>query len=261
MAIKKTFCLCMITFTIALHENTIFTQRKTDSLFQEIEKSTNLLASNSSFAIERDTSEMSFFSFEGGRVVPYYRKFVNTEDSKTSTAYVCENNNIVLSIPDYGQDAIYSWKGPAGFTSLSQQIRLEKITPFHAGFYNFTVKKNGSTIIGKIKLMVKEKPKAKAIGGQFCFGEPVQLKSTDAGIGVTYRWTLPPTDFTSNSPETIIKNLTVGQYTYYLSVVKNGCKSIDTAKVEVKNTPGTIANYAKIKVGQTAKLEAHDTGN
>jgi hypothetical protein len=261
MAIKKTFCLCMITFTIALHENTIFTQRKTDSLFQEIEKSTNLLASNSNFAIERDTSEMSFFSFEGGRVVPYYRKFVNTEDSKTSTAYVCENNNIVLSIPDYGQDAIYSWKGPAGFTSLSQQIRLEKITPFHAGFYNFTVKKNGSTIIGKIKLMVKEKPKVKAIGGQFCFGEPVQLKSTDAGIGVTYRWILPPTDFTSNSPETIIKNLTVGQYTYYLSVVKNGCKSIDTAKVEVKNTPVTIANYAKIKVGQTAKLEAHDTGN
>jgi hypothetical protein len=109
--------------------------------------------------------------------------------------------------------------------------------------------------------MVKEKPKAIAIGGQFCFGEPVKLKSVDADIGVTYRWTLPPTDFTSNSPETTIKDLTVGQYTYYLSVIKNGCKSIDTAKVEVKNISGSITNHAKIKVGQTAKLEVHDTEN
>jgi hypothetical protein len=127
----------MITFTIALHENTIFTQRKTDSFFQEIENPTNLLASNSSFAIEKDTSEILFFSFEKGEAVPFYRKFVNTEDSKTSTAYVCENNNIVLSTPDFGQDAIYSWKGPAGFTSLSQQIILEKITPFSGWFLQF----------------------------------------------------------------------------------------------------------------------------
>ena len=240
MAIKKTFYLGMITFTIALHKNTLFAQRKTNSFFNEIEKPTNLLASNSSFVINKDTSEMSFFSFEGGRAVPYYRIFVNTEDSKTSTTYVCENNNIVLSTPDFGQDATYSWKGSAGFSSRSQQIRIENITSFQAGFYNFIIKKNGSTTIGKIKLMVKEKPKAIAIGGQFCLGEPVKLKSADAGIGVIYRWTLPPTDFTSNSPETTIKNLTVGHYTYYLSVDKNGCKSIDTAKVEIKNISVTI---------------------
>ncbi len=261
MAIKKTFCLCMITFTIALHETTLYAQRITEPFFKEIERPTTLLASNSDWVMEKDTSEISFFSFEEGRAVPYYRKFVNTEDSKTSTVYVCENNSIVLSTPDFGQDAIYSWKGPAGFSSLSQQIRLEKITPFQAGFYNFTIKKNGSTTIGKVKLMVKERPKAIALGGQFCLGEPVKLTSADAGIGVTYRWTLPPTDFASYTPELTVENLAVGHYTYYLSVAKNGCKSVDTARVEVKNIPVAIANNATIRVGQTAKLEAHDAGN
>lgn len=251
----------MITFIIALHEINIFAQIKTAYFYNEIEKPINLFASNSSFVFRSDTSETMFFSFEEGRELAYNRKYVNTEDSKTSTVYVCENNNIDLSTPDFGQDAIYSWKGPAGFSSLSRQIKLNKIAPFQAGFYNFTIKKNGSTIIGKIKLMVKEKPKAIAIGGQFCFGEPVILKSVDAGIGVTYHWTLPPTDFTSNTPETIVENLTVGNYIYFLSVAKNGCKSIDTAKVEVKSIPVPIGNNSKIIVGQMANLAAHDTTN
>jgi len=261
MAIKKTFCLCMITFTIALHEITIFAQIKSAYFYNEIEKPLNLFASNSSFVFRTDTSETMFFSFEEGRELAYNRKYVITEDSKTSTVYVCENNNIELSTPDFGQDAIYAWKGPAGFSSLSRQIRLDKIEPFQAGFYNFTIKKNGSTIIGKIKLMVKEKPKAIAIGGQFCFGEPVILKAVDAEIGVTLRWTLPPTDFTSNTPETTVENLTVGSYIYFLSVAKNGCKSIDTAKVEVKHIPAPISNNAKSIVRQMAKLEANETSN
>lgn len=259
MAIKKNIFLCLITFTIALHETTLYAQNRS-LLLKKLERPTDLLAMNTTVA-EADTSELSFFSFEEGRAVPYHRKYVNTEDSKTSTVYVCENNSIVLSTPDFGQDAIYSWKGPAGFTSLSQQIRLEKITPFQAGFYNFTIKKNGSTTIGKIKLMVKERPKAIATGGRFCFGEPVKLASAEAGIGVTYRWTLPPTDFAAYTPEVSVEHLAIGNYTYYLSVSKNGCKSVDTAKVEVRQIPVAIANNATIKVGQTAKLEAHDAGN
>lgn len=259
MAIKKTFCLCIIIFTLVLYESRLFAQKKPEVFFKEIEKPNRLLASNSIVAKE-DTSELSFFSFEEGRAVAYHKKIVNTEDSKTSTAYVCENNSIVLSTPDFGPDAIYSWKGPAGFSALSQQIRLEKITPFQAGFYNFTIKNNGSTTIGKVKLMVKERPKAIAVGGQYCMGDPVKLSAADAGVGVSYRWTLPPTDFAAYTPEIDLENLSAGHYTYYLSVAKNGCKSIDTAKVEIKTVPVAIANNANIRVGQTAKLEAHDAG-
>ena len=259
MAVNKTIFLCLITFTIALHETTLYAQKNT-LLLKTIAKPDELFALNSS-VMEQDTSELSFFSYEEGKAVPYHRKFVNTEDSKTSTVYVCENNSIVLSTPDFGQDAIYSWKGPAGFASLSQQIRLEKITPFQAGFYNFTIRKNGSTTIGKIKLMVKERPKAIASGGSFCFGESVKLMAAEAGLGVTYRWTLPPTDFAAYTPDIAVENLALGNYTYYLSVAKNGCKSMDTAKVEIRQVPVAIANNATIKVGQTAQLEAHDAGN
>jgi Ig-like domain CHU_C associated len=259
MAIKKNIFLCLITFIIALHETTLYAQNS-HLLLQKLNRPNELLAMNNP-VMEVDTSELAFFSFEEGRAVPYRRKFVNTEDSKTSTVYVCENNSVVLSTPDFGQDAIYSWKGPAGFSSLSQQIRLEKITPFQAGFYNFTIRKNGSTTIGKIKVMVKERPKAIATGGRFCVGEAVKLTTAEAGVGVTYRWTLPPTDFTAYTPEVSVENLAVGNYTYYLSVSKNGCKSVDTAKVEVRQLPVAIANNASIKVGQTATLEAHDAGN
>ena len=249
----------MITFTIALYENILYAQKKNNLLINEIEKPTEFFASNYT-VMEQDTTELSFFSFDENREVPYIRKFVNTEDSKTSTVYVCENNSIVLSTPDFGHDAIYSWKGPSGFSALSQQIRLEKITPFQAGFYNFTIKRNGSTTIGKIKLMVKERPKAIAVGGQYCYGETIKLSAVEAGNGVVYRWTLPPSDFSAYTPEITVDNLSIGYYTYYLSVSKNGCKSIDTAKVVVKNIPIAIANNASIKVGQTAQLEAHDAG-
>ncbi len=258
MAVKKNIFLCLITFTLVLHETLLYAQN--NSLLLKKTHNTELLAFNDA-VIVADTSELAFFSFEEGKAVPYRRKYVNTEDSRTSTTYVCENNSIVLSAPDFGQDALYSWKGPAGFSALSQQIRLEKITPFQAGFYNFTIRKNGSTTIGKIKLMVKERPKAIATGGRFCFGEPVKLTSAEAGIGVNYRWTLPPTDFAAYTPEITVENLAIGNYTYYLSVSKNGCKSIDTAKVEIRQIPVAIANNASIKVGQTAKLEAHDAGN
>ena len=258
MAIKKTIFLCLITFTITLHQTLLYAQNSSFVL-NKIAKPTDLLALND-LLMEQDTSELAFFSFEEGKAVPYHRKFVNTEDSKTSTVYVCENNSVVLSTPDFGEDAIYLWKGPSGFSSLSQRIRLEKITPFQAGFYNFTIKKNGSTTIGKIKLMVKERPKAIATGGRFCFGESAKLMAAEAGAGIIYRWTLPPTDFAAYTPEISVENLAVGSHTYYLSVAKNGCKSVDTAKVEIRQIPVAIANNASIKIGQTAKLEAHDAG-
>jgi hypothetical protein len=210
---------------------------------------------------KRDTNEILIYSFDEGRTVPYMRKYINTEDSKTSAVYVCEGNGVVLSTPDFGEDATYAWEGPTGFKSNSQQIKLEKISPFKAGFYTFTIKTNSSTTKGKIKLMVKEKPRAIATGGVFCFGESAQLTSFDAGVGVSYKWTLPPTDFYETTPNVSVENLAVGKYTYYLSVTKNGCKSIDTANVIVKQIPIAMANNASIKVGDVAKLEAHDEGN
>lgn len=210
--------------------------------------------------IKKDTSEVLIYSFEEGRVVPYAKRYINTEDSKTSAVYICEGNSVMLSTPDFGSDAVYSWRGPQGFSSLSQQIKLEKITPFQAGYYNFSIQKNGSTTIGKVKLLVKEKPRAIATGGAFCYGETVKISAFDAGAGVSYKWTQPPTDFYETTPEVNIENLNVGEYTYYLSVMKNGCKSLDTANVIVKPAPVALANNANIKVGETAKLEAHDAG-
>ena len=84
MAIKKTIFLCLITFTIALHETLLYGQ-DTSLLLKRIDKSDEFLAMNNS-VMEVDTSELAIFSFEEGRTVPFQRKFVNTEDSKTDLA-------------------------------------------------------------------------------------------------------------------------------------------------------------------------------
>lgn len=210
--------------------------------------------------IAADTTEIMYYSFEEGRAVPFNKKFVNSEDSKTSAVYVCEGNSVVLTAPDYGENATYSWKGPQGFASYAQQVMIDKVTPFQAGYYNITIKKNGTTTLGKIKLMVKEKPTAIAEGGVFCSGEPIKIAAADAGIGAKYRWTQPPSDFTANTKDVNIDNLMVGTYRYYLTVTKGGCKAMDTARVEVKQIPVAITNSITIKEGEIAKLTAADAG-
>jgi hypothetical protein len=222
---------------------------------QKITKPTDLMAS-----ARVDTSELFYYSFEEGRVVPYYHKYVSTEDSKTSTIYVCEGNNVVLTAPDNGVDAIYLWKGPQGFYSMSQQVTVEKINPFQAGYYNITIKKNGVTTLGRVKVMVKEKPMAIASGGVYCHGEQIKLAAADAGLGAKYRWSRQHSNFSANSQEAFIENLEVGSHLYNLTVTKGGCKSVDTTRVEVKNTPFAIVSNQTIKEGEIAKLTAIDAG-
>jgi hypothetical protein len=224
---------------------------------QNITKPSQFMASARA---NRDTSELFYYSFEEGRVVPYYHKYVTTEDSKTSNIYVCEGNNVVLTAPDYGLDAMYSWKGPQGFYSMSQQVTVEKINPFQAGYYTITIRKNGSTTVGKVKVMVKERPMAIASGGVYCFGEPIKLSAADAGLGAKYRWSRQYSNFTAQTQEALIENLEVGEHLYNLTVTKGGCKAIDTTRVTVKTVPYAIASNLIIKEGEIARLTAEDAG-
>ncbi len=246
-----------ISTLIALYVPNLYAQNRVYNQpvkLHKLDEAAGLMAS------ARDTSELFYYSFEEGRAVPYYHKYVTTEDSKTSTIYVCEGNNVVLTAPDYGVDAIYSWKGPQGFYSMSQQVTVEKITPFQAGFYNITIKKNGTTTLGKVKVMVKDKPLAIASGGVYCFGEPVKLAAANAGVGAKYRWNRQYSDFSSTSQEAVVENLEAGEYRYNLTVTKAGCKSIDTTHVTIKSTPFALSSNLVIKQGELAKLSATDAG-
>jgi hypothetical protein len=259
--LKSTLALFTFTLIFLLYGSNLYAQNRAYTQLvstQKITKPTELIASARN--VERDTTELFYYSFEEGRVVPYYHKYVSTEDSKTSTIYVCEGNNVVLTAPDYGVDAIYTWKGPQGFYSMSQQVTVEKINPFQAGYYHITIKKNGITTLGKVKVMVKEKPLAIASGGVYCHGEQVKLMAADAGVGAKYRWNRQYSNFVANSQEALVERLEVGEYFYSLTVTKGGCKSVDTSRVEVKSAPYAIANNQIIKEGEIAKLVAIEAG-
>lgn len=259
--LKSTLSLFTITLILLLYGSNLYAQNHAYTQPVNLKKITNPNELIASARIpERDTTDLFYYSFEEGRVVPYYHKYVSTEDSKTSNIYVCEGNNVVLTAPDYGSDAIYSWKGPQGFYSMSQQVTIEKINPFQAGYYNITIRKNGVTTIGKVKVMVKEKPLAIASGGVYCHGEQIKLTAADAGIGAKYRWNRQYSDFVAHSQEAVIDNLQVGEYLYNLTVTKGGCKSVDTTRVEIKSAPLAIANNLTIKEGEEAKLVAVDAG-
>jgi hypothetical protein len=249
--------LCL--FTIFWTTQYSFGQNQ-ENIFPRKMSATLFASARQKLAIERDTSETYFYSFEEGRVVPFIKRN-NNDEQKTTTVSVCETNSVMLTAPDFGEDAIYSWKGPAGFTSYSQQIMIEQVTTSQAGFYNITIKRNGTTVLGKIKVMVKEKPLALASGGAFCLGQPVKLSASEAGFGANYKWSQPPSSFTASTKDAILDKMTLGDYTFFLTVTKNGCKAMDTARVEVRQIPMANANNSIIKEGESVTLVAESAGN
>jgi large repetitive protein len=242
---------CFLSLTFAAFGQGIVKKASNNQLFA---------SAREHLSVQRDTSDVYFYSFEEGRVMPYYKQNNASEEAKSSLVSVCEGNSVMLTAPDFGEDALYSWKGPGSFTAYSQQIMIERVSAFQAGFYHISIRKNGTTVLGKIKLMVKEKPMAIASGGNFCLGESAKLVAAEAGFGANYKWTQPPSDFSSTSQETTIERLNTGKYLYYLTVSKNGCKSMDTARVEIRQMPMANANNATIREGETATLTAENAG-
>lgn len=110
---------------------------------------------NENLRSTKDTTGLFYYSFEQRRVIKYEELIT---DSDLATIEACDGSDMILSAPNYGEEALYIWKGPNGFFANTQQVKIAHIDLIDYGIYTVSVKKEDIEVLGKIKLIVKESP-------------------------------------------------------------------------------------------------------
>ncbi|WP_217603683.1 hypothetical protein [Chitinophaga sp. GbtcB8] len=137
----------------------------------------------------------------------------------------CANPSLTLSASSTASGVSYSWTGPNGFTSNSQNPVVN--TP---GTYTVTgTSSSGSGTASVTITENKTPPDLSATGGSLaCGSSGVTLNANSSVANVTYSWT-GPNNFTST-----VKNPTVstaGNYTVTVRNPANGCTASQTVSV------------------------------
>jgi gliding motility-associated-like protein len=158
----------------------------------------------------------------------------------TSNSPVCTGQSITLTSSTITA-ATYSWTGPNGFTSTSQNPTLTNVLLAAGGTYSVvaTVPGCGSSATATVAVTVNSTPSAPTAGSNssICVGSTLNLTSTTVG-GATYSWT-GPSGFTSPLEDPSISNATTAASgTYSVTVTVSGCTSVaGTVAVSVNPIP------------------------
>ena len=180
----------------------------------------------------------------------------------SSNSPVCLNGSIQLSAPTVS-GASYSWNGPGGFTSTSQNPSILNATS--SGTYSLVITANGcSSAMATTSVTVNSIPAtaSPSSNGTICSGQNVLLSAVNIPSG-SYSWT-GPGGFSSTLQSPIISSAgTAVSGTYSLSVSVPGCGSTatETVSVLVNQTPSTpvITGTTAICSGSTLSLSATGT--
>jgi hypothetical protein len=169
---------------------------------------------------------------------------------------VCAGQTLNLTASNIA-GATYSWTGPNGFTSSSQNPSIANATTAASGTYSVTATVNGCTsTAATTAATVTNKPTAPTAtnNGPVCEGQALSLGASTI-TGATYSWT-GPNGFTSTTQNPSIANANVAAGgTYSVTVTVNGCTSDAATSAAVINTRPTVsvANDS-ICQGQSATL-------
>ena len=139
----------------------------------------------------------------------------------------CTKSSVTLTGTYSGSGATYSWTGPNGFTSTTQNPTVST-----AGIYTLTVTAGGCTATDTANVLsnttVPGAVTASAASSLTCTTTSVGLTGSSSTSGVTYAWT-GPNSFTSSTQNPTVS--TAGVYTLTVTNTANGCTATDTANV------------------------------
>jgi PKD repeat protein len=171
-----------------------------------------------------------------------------------SNSPLCAGQTLNLTTPTVA-GATYSWSGPGGYTSTSQNPSRTNVTTAMAGSYTVTVTANGCTNTSSVSVVINALPTSTASSNSpVCTGNTINL-STPTVTGATYAWT-GPNSFTSTSQNPSITNATtIMAGTYSVTVTANGCSATSSTNVVINQTPtATASSNSPLCVGATLNL-------
>jgi hypothetical protein len=144
-----------------------------------------------------------------------------------SNGPVCQGDTLRLQGPDLGQNAIYLWRGPQGFTAATANAFIPSVSFADSGSYSLTVTINGcpsQTLIARVA--VRKAPVMPEVytNAPICAGRALRLTAI-AEAGAAYSWS-GPNGFSGTQPSIVLARATsleAGVYT--LRSFKDGCYS------------------------------------
>lgn len=184
---------------------------------------------------------------------------INSRPTVTASSIgpICAKDTLKLeSVGNAGNS--FSWSGPNGFTSNSQDTIIAKPDANNSGKYYVTIDDGLCTSIDSIEVLVNSLPTITATSnGTLCAGDTLTLHAV-ADAGNTFSWT-GPDGFTSNKQDTLVANTTViNAGKYYVTVDNGTCTNIDSIKIPIDDfIPAvTATSNSPICIGDTLELKA-----
>lgn len=152
----------------------------------------------------------------------------------------------------------YSWTGPNGFTSSSQNPTITNVTGLQAGTYTVTVVTPCGTLTSSVVVTINT-PSAPTVTTpvNYCQG---QSASALQAVGQNLLWYTTSTGGTGSSTAPIPSTATVGTFTWWVSQTVNGCESVRTpVVVNVLAVPAapTLGSNSPLCAGQTLNLTSN----
>lgn len=176
---------------------------------------------------------------------------------------LCTNNVLQLNSSDNTAGVIYSWAGPASYTSTQQNPSIYPLLTSMSGNYTVTATLHLCSSSAVTNVLINQKPYNPIVGsnGPICGGQLLLLNASFTPYTGTFHWT-GPNGFVSNTQNPSILNVTnAAAGTYFVSEVSNGCLS-DTVHFDVVilSTPAVplLSNSSPLCEGNTLYFHATD---
>lgn len=154
-----------------------------------------------------------------------------------------------------GGGGTYSWTGPNGFSSATQNPSIANVTAAAAGTYSLVVTVGTCSNIVTKAVTINALPTPTAgSNSPVCVGTSINFSGSSAS---SYTWSGPGLNSNSQNPSIAVAQST-NSGTYTLSVTNaNGCVNFTTTAVTVNPLPVIAVTNPTVCVGQNINLSAN----
>ncbi|MCO5259378.1 MAG: T9SS type A sorting domain-containing protein [Crocinitomicaceae bacterium] len=173
----------------------------------------------------------------------------------TSTTSLCAGDTLFLTSQPNGA-ADYSWVGPNGFTSTSQNPQIDGVSGINQGTYTVTVSNGSCNSSASFNLTVNNNPpiSAGASSIALCEGDTLNLFASPSGA-TSYHWS-GPASFVSGSQNPTISGVSLARSGLYTVTAYNavGCSSSASVNIQVNAVPTAYASLNSLTLCENDTL-------
>lgn len=172
---------------------------------------------------------------------------------------ICEYDSLQLSSSSTTTGVTYSWTGPGGFTSSTNDTTIISTPVTGNGIYISAATIDGCSSYDTVNVTVNDAPDSVHISYNMpCSGDTLKLISDTSSGTVSYSWA-GPNNFSVNTQNIFIHNSNVNHTGWYIMTATIGsCSYTDSVYAVVNQTPTTptITYNTPICVSETLNLNA-----